>query len=61
MTGVALNGLLAVTLTVVAAPRGEGEGYVARIETTAEFERLSKPSVLPVVERQTKFIVPVRD
>ncbi len=63
LIGVALAGLLTVTVTVAvtAAPRGEGEGYVRKIETAAALERFSKPSALPIVERQTKFIVPVRD
>ena len=41
---------------------GEGEAYLYRIASTADFERLSVPeNFLPGVDRVTKFIVPARD
>src|SRR5881397_3706682 len=41
---------------------GEGDGYVLKIETAQEFDRLSVPErFLPGVERTTKFTVPERD
>jgi hypothetical protein len=54
-----LNAILAASL-LLAAPRGEGEGYVKLIESPAQMERFSKTSALPVVERFTKFLIPVR-
>ncbi len=61
MIGLAWNGFLTVAMTLTGAPRGEGEGWLTRIGTVDELTRFSKPSLLPIVARQTKFTVPVPD
>src|SRR5688572_15646227 len=45
-----------------AAAGGEGQAYLHRIESGADFEKLSVPErFLPGVDRVTKFLVPARD
>ena len=45
-----------------AAPGGEGDAYLHRIVSEADFEKLSIPEgFLPGVDRVTKFLVPARD
>jgi hypothetical protein len=46
----------------IALEAGEGDGYVRRLDSSAEFERISVPErFLPGVDRTTKFTVPARD
>jgi hypothetical protein len=55
----------AVLLTFVSVALGQAvppeRNWAERIETLAEFDRLSKPSSTPPAIRFTKFLVPVRD
>ena len=54
-----LTGVLALAL--LGDPAGEGQGWVRKIETAGELERLSRPeSFLPGVLRSVKYLAPVR-
>ncbi|MBI4602973.1 MAG: hypothetical protein HY721_13530 [Planctomycetes bacterium] len=54
--------LSAVLILGTGAIAGEGDGYLYRITTAEELERLSVPErFLPGVDRITKFLVPARD
>ncbi|MBI4600527.1 MAG: hypothetical protein HY721_01065 [Planctomycetes bacterium] len=49
-------------MVLVVSTAGQlGEGYLYELKTAADFEKLSKPSLLPGVDRSTKFLVPIRD